>query len=334
MMKHIETSEYYVAYFDVLGYQEYFKKDKDASQKFIDNLCSAIDDTIGVINNMTSSKMLSELANIKIQQRIFSDNVLVCLKKGASSLEPIRILSFLQTIIDIQRKFVLDYGILLRGGISVGPLFIDQSHLVGEILIKVVSMEHAVKHPFIALDDAVTDVLTKSIAEYSNNQSLQYVVNWIEGVIFRFEGIAFKTLDYLNYITVQDIWPVIKGNEEQLVKILSGQYNGNTEQVYQNIYQNKDDMQYRVLSRHRKILEQLMADFCNYDEIDFRDEKKILEREKIIMKYKWIWTYHNTKCAQVNRKDLILNAIMTYDDRIMRDIIRIPLEKNDDMNNA
>lgn len=329
MTKHIETSDYYVAYFDVLGYQEYFKKDEDVTQKFIDDLCSAIDDTIGVINVMLSSEIL-KLAQMNIEQRIFSDNILVCLKKGDSILEPIRILTFLQTIIDIQRKFILEHGILLRGGISVGPLCIDESHLVGEVLIKVVSMEHAVKYPFIAIDECLIENLKMFTAKYSNDQSLQHFITWIGSVFIHFEGIAFKTLDYLNYTSVQDIWPFIKGNEYQLIQSLSGQYSKDAEQIKQNLYQNNEDMQGRVLSRHREILKKLMAEFCNYDGIDFRDEMKIYEREKIIMKYKWLWVYHNTKCAQVNRKDLILDAVLGFDMRLMKDVIRINPEKPTD----
>lgn len=325
MTRHIETSDYYVAYFDVLGYKEHFKKSSDAVQEFIDGFCSAIDDTIAVINDALSSEIL-KLAQMNIERRIFSDNVLICLKKGNTTLEPIRILTFLQTVIDIQRKFVLDHGILLRGGISVGPLYIDESHLVGEILIKVVSMEHAVKYPFIAIDDTIMDGLTVLIAKYADDQFLQYFVNWIKGVFIRFEGIAFKTLDYLNYISALDVWTFIKGNEERVVKTLSGQYSDDAKQILHHLNQDKDVAQGRVLSRHKEILKRQMTEFCNYDGIDFRDEKKVLEREKIIMKYKWVWVYHNTKCAQVNRKDLVLDAVMTYDERIMKDVIRIPAE--------
>lgn len=331
MTTHIETSEYYVAYFDVLGYEDHFNRDKDVVQKFIDDFCSAIDDTIGVINNMTASEMMSELANMKIQKRIFSDNILVCLKKGDSTLEPIRILTFLQTIIDIQRKFVLERGILLRGGISVGSLYIDESHLVGDVLIKVVSMEHAVKYPFIAIDEIIMDILSKMIVEYSDAQALQYFTTWIGSVFIRFEGIAFKTLDYLNYTSVQDIWPFIKGNEEQLINALSGRYSKDAEQIKQSLYQNKNDMQFSALSRHRDVLRKQIAEFCNYDGIDFCDEKKVFEREKIILKYKWIWMYHNTKCAQVDRKDLVLEATVTYDERLMKDVIRVNSEKSDNL---
>lgn len=323
MRRHIETSDYYVAYFDVLGYKDNFNKDKKDVQIFIDDLCSAIDDTIAVINNMLSSDIL-KLAQMNIEYRIFSDNILICLKKGGSTLEPIRILSFLQTIIDIQRKFVLEHGILLRGGISVGPLYIDESHLVGDVLIKVVSMEHAVKYPFVAIDDAVMDVLTSLIAKYADDQSLLYFITWIKSVFIRFEGIAFKILDYLNFTTVQDIWPFIRGNEELLIKALSGQYNGDAAQIQRHLNQDRDDAQCRVLNLHKEVLKKQIAVYCNYDDIDFRDEKKILEREKIIMKYKWAWVYHNTKCAQVNRKDLVLNLIVTYDERIMKDVFRIP----------
>ena len=323
MRKHIETSDYYVAYFDVLGYKERFNNGKEVVQDFIDDLCSAIDDTIAVVNDMQSSKIL-KLAQIDFQQRIFSDNVLVCLKKGDTTLEPVRILTFLQTIIDIQRKFVLEHGILLRGGISVGQLYIDESRLVGEVLIKVVAMEHAVKYPFIAIDDTVMEVLTSLTAKYADNQSLQYFITWIKSVFIRFEGVAFKTLDYLNYITVQDIWPFIRGNEDQLINALSGQYNGDATQIQRHLNQDRDDAQCRVLNLHKEVLKKQIAVYCNYDDIDFHDEKKILEREKIIMKYKWVWVYHNTKCAQVNRKDLVLNLIVTYDERIMKDVFRIP----------
>ena len=325
MTKHIETSDYYVAYFDVLGYKEQFNKSKDLVQKFIDDLCSAIDDSIAVVNNMQSSKIL-KLAQIDLQQRIFSDNVLVCLKKGNTTLEPIRILSFLQTIIDIQRKFVLEHGILLRGGISVGPLYIDESHLVGEVLIKVVSMEHSVKYPFIAIDDAVMDILASLVVDYADNQSLQYFITWIKSVFFRFEGIAFKTLDYLNYTTVQDIWSFITGNEDLLIKALSGQYNGDVAQIQQHLNQDRVEAQSRVLNLHKEVLKKQMAVYCNYDDIDFRDEKKVFEREKIIMKYKWAWVYHNSKCAQVGNKDYVLTMNVTYDERIMKDVIRIPAE--------
>ena len=266
MTKHIEASDYYVAYFDVLGYKENFNKSREVVQKFIDDLCSAIDDSIAVVNNMQSSKIL-KLAQIDLQQRIFSDNVLVCLKKGNTTLEPIRILSFLQTIIDIQRKFVLEHGILLRGGISVGPLYIDESHLVGEVLIKVVSMEHSVKYPFIAIDDAVMDILASLVVDYADNQSLQYFITWIKSVFFRFEGIAFKTLDYLNYTTVQDIWPFITGNEDLLIKALSGQYNGDVAQIQQHLNQDRVEAQSRVLNLHKEVLKKQMAVYCNYDDI-------------------------------------------------------------------
>ncbi len=333
MIKCIELSDHYAAYFDVLGYKENFNKGREVAQKFIDDLCSAIDDSIAVVNNMQSSKIL-KLAQIDFHQRIFSDNVLVCLKKGDTSLEPIRILTFLQTIIDIQRKFVLEHGILLRGGISVGPLYIDESHLVGEVLIKVVAMEHAVKYPFIAIDDAVMDILTSLTAKYADDQSLQYFITWIKSVFIRFEGIAYKTLDYLNYITVQDIWPFIRGNEEQLINALSDQYNGDAAQIQRHLNQDRDDAQCRVLNLHKAVLKKQIAVYCNYDDIDFRDEKKILEREKIIMKYKWAWVYHNTKCAQVNRKDLVLNLNVTYDERIMKDVLRIPADTSVDAENS
>ena len=85
MTKRIELSNYYVAYFDVLGYEEYFRKSGEDVQEFIGEFCSAIDDTIAVINNMLSSDIL-KLAQMNIEYRIFSDNVLVCLKKENSTL--------------------------------------------------------------------------------------------------------------------------------------------------------------------------------------------------------------------------------------------------------
>lgn len=325
-MEHIETSDYYVAYFDVLGYKEYFNQPQEIMDEFSDNLCAAIDETVSVVNNMTSSKMMIELAQMKIEHRIFSDNVLLCLKKSSSPLEIVRILTFLQTVIDIQRKFVLEHGLLLRGGISVGPLFIDDAHLVGKVLIKVVAMEHSVKYPFIAVDESIYKILAEQLVQSADNQTLQYFIKWSQSLLTRMEGLDTGFLDYLKLTSAASLWPVLKEHEDILVNAISGSYSKDAEAIKMLLHQDDEKGQTNILKNHQDILVRQMNRYCNYDDIDYHDEKAVQSRESIIMKYKWIWLYHNGKCHEVNRKDLAITANLTYDTRMFKDIIRINTE--------
>lgn len=73
----LKFQDYYVAYFDVLGYKEYFKKDETQILNFTRNLHSAINDAKNSLKTLTESVLLGHLGNLKIYHAMFSDNIVI-----------------------------------------------------------------------------------------------------------------------------------------------------------------------------------------------------------------------------------------------------------------
>ena len=63
------------------------------------------------------------------------------METGESSYEPVRVLTFLQDVSDIQRGFIAGYGLFLRGGIKRGTLSVNSDYIFGQGLIDVVEIE-------------------------------------------------------------------------------------------------------------------------------------------------------------------------------------------------
>ena len=78
---------YYVAYFDVLGYKEYYKKDQTQILDFTQKLHLATNDTKNSLKVFTESLLLRLLGNLKIDHAMFSDNVVVYMKATYSPFE-------------------------------------------------------------------------------------------------------------------------------------------------------------------------------------------------------------------------------------------------------
>ena len=57
----------------------------------------------------------------------------------------------MQIIADIQRGFVTEYGLFVRGGIKKGPLSFNDDYVFGQGLIDVVAMEEGAQFPRIVI---------------------------------------------------------------------------------------------------------------------------------------------------------------------------------------
>ena len=71
----MDFSEYYVAYFDVLGYKEAFKKSEDISATLIESIESSIDlmkDVVSIVNTPVDNDLTDNTP--KIEYKIFVRN--------------------------------------------------------------------------------------------------------------------------------------------------------------------------------------------------------------------------------------------------------------------
>lgn len=117
--------EYYIAYFDTLGYQAFFKETPEKAPEFLNTIHSVITNIINYVQSFNDSLLVSQLANMHIQYKIFSDNILLCIEVGKDvTEEKSYIITFIGLICEIQRRFITKYGLFLRGGFTKGKMSI------------------------------------------------------------------------------------------------------------------------------------------------------------------------------------------------------------------
>ena len=154
-----KTDEYIVAYIDLLGVTNKIKsKDSQLAMNKLHNLY-----TLSV--KLTRDVQIEE--NQDIQFKIFSDNIIIA--KKLSNQIPQRtqeIRSLLMCAGHFQELSAGDsVGWLLRGGISIGQLFIDDVMVWGEALLKSYYLEDKVaNYPRIIIDkDIVNEIIQNNV---------------------------------------------------------------------------------------------------------------------------------------------------------------------------
>ena len=151
-----EEKEYYIAYFDILGYKDFFAH---ASKEQIQNTISMIYD--GIYNIKSHLSRYREVSfgpildNIEVEFIGFSDNFTFTMPVGEGQYEIYRLLAFLSIIADIQRNFLLMYGLLVRGGIVKSTAYIGENIIQGQGIIDAVSKEHNAVYPQIIIDSSI-----------------------------------------------------------------------------------------------------------------------------------------------------------------------------------
>ena len=141
--KHI-TSEYIVAFIDILGASNKINQDVNKSLNIVHQ---AYDESFDFLNTMYNG----EVELLKPQIRIFSDNILIAvptnIKGRPSALMSVMIFAGL-----IQHQF-LHHQYLVRGGIALGEFFIDDVMVWGTALTRAYEIENSIAiYPRIVLD--------------------------------------------------------------------------------------------------------------------------------------------------------------------------------------
>lgn len=125
--------EYYILYFDVLGYcNKIYAKEKT----FLEDIQNLV--------------LRSTEKDWEVTIRIFSDNVLVCKK----CKEPNALRFVCHYAARIQELMLRNNALLLRGAITKGNLYIDDKFVYGTGLVDAVKLEESVaKYPRIIIDE-------------------------------------------------------------------------------------------------------------------------------------------------------------------------------------
>ena len=143
--KQDELQDYYLAYFDILGYKSYFENESDPYD-FLSVIQSAIEDMKKSVNITLS------LNDVDVKFRAYSDNFLFYIKHENNELGAMAALAFLTQ--QIQRRRLEKYSILIRGGITIGKFYVNKDFIFGKGLIDVYTLENKFAvYPRIILDN-------------------------------------------------------------------------------------------------------------------------------------------------------------------------------------
>ena len=157
----IHTSNYCVAYLDVLGAKKFMKKSDN--DKFLNNLNSIYYDAIDNVS------FVSEVTNKDIYIKIFSDNILLAIEIYENDeLRKPKIEKIINLTGNIYNN-ALCHGYLLRGAITEGPFYKNSYNDVfvyGKALIDAVEIEEELAiYPRVVAQKSIQETLPQYFEE-------------------------------------------------------------------------------------------------------------------------------------------------------------------------
>ena len=305
-----KIEEYYIAYVDLLGYKDFFEKHADRVLYFLKTLEHAIANAKDYVSKINFSNIMLAHADMDIKYKIFSDNILLCLRTGNKQIEIIRLLTFLSLVADIQRSFATEYNLFLRGGITIGEMFINGDFVFGKGLIDVVEMESQAKYPRIIVSDTICEKVFKrhfifdnelqrcleTFQEKSISDDESRLLEEKQGLIqmehfsslWKYDLViqdsdGTNILNYLYYVKLTDLIP--ENSLHSVIDFLKSNY----KEDYSNIF---DCYDFEAnLKLHKENIESKLVEYGNYE--DIQNSKDAELREKILKKYMWSVKFHN-----------------------------------------
>ena len=344
-----ELKEYYIAYFDILGYREYFKQQPDKIPSLLENIHDVISNSKKFIDMINNSPILNNIGAIEIKTKIFSDNILMCMEIHSGLMESLRLLTFLKIISDIQRSFILDYGLFVRGSIVKGRLSFNEFYVFGQGLIDAVEIEETAIYPRIIISEELVNYfltnaflreeekrkLTDMISslqqneqirdqEHNFNLEIQNDIQLYNSLVIISKLLFFKwkdnnwILSYINMIEKPSIFQNIPTDKIlDAIKIFSPTDYDNLSVSNQSY--GIDD----ILEKHKKTVKNQLQKFGKNNDIETGDCKSAESREKILKKYIWVMTYHNLMCDLYDHPEHKILSRCNLDVRFLKNTIEV-----------
>lgn len=321
----MEFSEYYIAYFDVLGSKSYFEGKDDAALDFLQKLRRMIDRAIRQTVSINSSPTLNVQAGMNVEYKLFSDNVALYLKASDSPIEIVRLLTFLESITSVQRDVFFEEKLLLRGGVVKGKLYSDETLIIGQALIDAYKLETIGVYPRILIDDSIKRAVSALINNLVPNEYLtkEGMLVWANSLVFGAVGDKKLFLNYLSVPELEKVYPVLKNGEEGVLEHLKYDSPEEYERTQKAIMADAKNQIHEILIKHQGILRECVQRYCGYDDVDKDDANAVALKSNIMQKYKWLVVYHNYMCGLNKFEDCVVYVKYTYDPITLNDYMEI-----------
>lgn len=152
-IEQIKLSEYYVAYFDILGSKKMIENSE--AETFLNIINLIYKNTLFIINDF-----YKQIHNIEIKVKIFSDNILFAIKKDKEDTEKKEVDKkiLITGLSSFFQVLALRHTLPVRGSITVGNLYIDENFVYGKALNNAYRLESKIAiYPRIIIDPNVKD---------------------------------------------------------------------------------------------------------------------------------------------------------------------------------
>lgn len=318
-MESIHFSDYYIAYFDVLGYRAIFKEDSNLALKLMQKIQQTVDFMHHCAQLMNESfSLLSRKYNFEVffEVKCFSDNFVICVKKSDVKGDEMKLIMLITMLNIIQRELLIQSNVLVRGAVTKGPLYVSKEFIGGQALIDVVELEEHEFFPRIVIGQSILDDLNfeKDDSIFKKFPFLHdALVEWKKHALFQGED---KSL-FLNYLYVfypmtffpKETWSNEFFEDEKNLEVVKK--SGLQDSRYDEKYLAKQ-LAFVVLHKQR-VCEKVVR-YCNYDNVD----KGAVDRQRrIIKKYCWIISYHNLFCREVGLNEFLITPISKFNESIL-----------------
>ena len=330
---------------DILGYKDYLKKYPNKSQEYLNTILDAIEkakQSVSIFENETMPMFGIEGG---LRFKIFSDNILLCMPVGDGADEIRRAIVFLIAAASIQRGLVLQHGLIVRGGVTSGELFINEDVVYGEGLIEAVALEEAAEYPCVIVSDSLQRDLSSLLhdvgAEYQiikaivqrmksndkvSDEDDQYLSDHLEQVtrevyyrssLHELLRNYEKEKGFVNYLFNLSFNTLLGYEFAAFVNKVAAE----NPEKYKGLVETDEDY-YSILAMHKKVVLKKVNDHCHYNDIDKTDTDAIKVRENIIRKYIWLLRYHNSMCMERKFSQGLFSYKFGCDQNVLRLIVK------------
>ncbi len=345
-------SEYYIAYFDMLGYKAFFQEHHDKVASLLSSIHDAITKTKNYLQSINNSPLAQMVGNLNIQSKIFSDNILLCIEVGTDDKkEKARIVAFMMVVSEIQRGFILEDGLFLRGGFTKGNLSINDDYVFGDGLIDAVTMEEHAIHPRIVVSEAIVKYLwgIYQFTAQELDQAIEIEKKLNDGEHISLEDQRFYT-HVLQVVSLErrifmkilywcsdDVWCLSYLYRLDVSEFISKEVQLKLQEMIKQVspadYERMTNTPApieAILKAHAEIVKEKLRRYSDYSSIPTNEIKRFEIQENVLKKYVWAMVYHNDICTSNNRLQYFINTIANCERRHMKLMINVlESEKNE-----
>lgn len=295
--RQVEASEHYMAYFTILGCRCFLSQNPEKSKDLLLDMHAAFDAVSNIVACVQKSAMKTSECNkgaepeLKAYKKAFSNHVLLCFEKtGDAFFDLNNLLAMVSIVADIQREFMLKYGLSLRGCISCGSFSMDEDCAFGRGLVETTSMDELSRMPRIVFTHRILSELD-GIKTSTREQELSWFYDaWMNELLFADKD-GSTVLNYLydiDYSVLErtpffsKVSSIIEGRQPK------SKSSGNTGNIHGKGC---------LMKEHAAVIEGKLNEYGGYPNAGEHSDDAAGRRSEVFQKYLWTAKFHNAVCA-------------------------------------